>query len=57
MEILCTAAGITAEHILCGHPDGLFNKVVEVNLTGTYRAVKTVLPGMTEQNRRRFPGR
>jgi len=49
VEILCTAAGITAEHILCGHPDGLFNKVVEVNLTGTYRAVKTVLPGMIEQ--------
>lgn len=49
VEILCTAAGITAEHVLCNHPDGLFDKVVEVNLRGTYSAVKQVLPGMIEQ--------
>lgn len=49
VHILCTAAGITAEHVLCGHPDGLFDKVVEVNLKGTYMAIKEVLPGMIEQ--------
>jgi NAD(P)-dependent dehydrogenase (short-subunit alcohol dehydrogenase family) len=49
VDILCTAAGITAEHVLCNHPDGLFNKVMEVNTFGTYRAVKQVLPGMIDQ--------
>jgi len=49
IEILCTAAGITAEHRVCGHPDSLWDKVIAVNLTGTYLAVKACLPGMMEQ--------
>lgn len=49
VEILATAAGITAEQRICGHPDSLWDKVIAVNLTGTYFAVKQCLPGMIEQ--------
>ncbi|MGH8923154.1 MAG: SDR family NAD(P)-dependent oxidoreductase [Acidimicrobiia bacterium] len=48
VEILVNAAGITAEQTIVGHPDALWNKVIEVNLTGTYRAIKRVLPMMIE---------
>ncbi len=48
VDILANAAGITAEQTICGHPDSLWDKVIEVNLNGTYRAIKAVLPGMIE---------
>lgn len=47
--ILANSAGITAEQTISGHPDSLWDKVVDVNLTGTYRAIKSVLPGMMER--------
>jgi NAD(P)-dependent dehydrogenase (short-subunit alcohol dehydrogenase family) len=49
VDILVNAAGITAEQTVVGHPDELWSKVIEVNLTGTYRAIKRVLPGMIER--------
>lgn len=49
IDILANAAGITAEQTIVGHPDALWNKVIEVNLTGTYRAIKRVLPTMIER--------
>ncbi|MGQ0848682.1 MAG: SDR family NAD(P)-dependent oxidoreductase [Actinomycetota bacterium] len=49
VDILANAAGITAEHAIAGHPDPLWDKVIEVNLTGTYRAIKRALPGMIER--------
>ena len=49
VDILANAAGITAEQTIVGHPDPLWNKVIEVNLTGTYRAIKRALPGMIER--------
>jgi NAD(P)-dependent dehydrogenase (short-subunit alcohol dehydrogenase family) len=49
IDILAHAAGITAEQTIVGHSDGLWNKVVEVNLTGSYRAIKHVLPGMIQR--------
>ena len=49
IDILVNAAGITAEQTIVGHDDGLWNKVLEVNLTGTYRAIKRVLPSMIER--------
>lgn len=48
VDVLANAAGITAEQTITGHPDSLWNKVIEVNLTGTYRTIKRVLPGMIE---------
>jgi len=50
VDILANAAGITAEQTLVGHPDALWEKVLAVNLTGTYRMIKHVLPGMIERN-------
>jgi len=49
VDILVNAAGITAEQTIVGHSDSLWNKVIEVNLTGTYRAIKRALPGMIER--------
>lgn len=49
VDILANAAGITAEQVICDHPDPLWDKVIEVNLTGTYRTIKLCLPGMIER--------
>jgi 3-hydroxybutyrate dehydrogenase len=49
VDVLANAAGITAEQSIVGHPDSLWTKVIDVNLTGTYRAIKQVLPGMIER--------
>ncbi len=49
IDILANAAGITAEQTISGHPDALWHKVIDVNLTGTYRMIKRVLPGMIER--------
>ena len=49
VDILANAAGITAEQTIVGHSDALWAKVIDVNLTGTYRAIKQVLPGMIER--------
>jgi NAD(P)-dependent dehydrogenase (short-subunit alcohol dehydrogenase family) len=49
VDILANAAGITAEQTVVGHPDPLWEKVLAVNLTGTYRMIKHVLPGMIQR--------
>ncbi len=49
VDVLANAAGITAESTISGHSDSLWDKVIEVNLTGTYRAIKRALPGMIER--------
>ena len=49
VDILANAAGITAEQTVVGHPDPLWQKVLAVNLTGTYRMIKWVLPGMIQR--------
>lgn len=49
VDVLANAAGITAEQTIIGHPDALWAKVIDVNLTGTYRAIKRALPGMIER--------
>ena len=49
VDVLANAAGITAESTISGHSDALWDKVIDVNLTGTYRAIKAALPGMIER--------
>lgn len=49
IDILANAAGITAEQTICGHPHSLWNKVIEVNLNGTYRTSRVSLPAMMER--------
>ena len=45
-DILVNAAGTTAEQPVCGHSDELWDKIVDTNLTGAFRATRAVLPGM-----------
>ena len=49
VDILANAAGITAEQTLCGHPDGLWERVIDVNLHGSYRTIRRCLPPMIER--------
>jgi len=49
VDILANAAGITAEHTVCGHPDDLWRKVIDVNLDGTFRTIRRCLPAMIER--------
>jgi len=44
--ILVNAAGTTAEQPVCGHPDELWDKIIDTNLTGAFRVTREVLPGM-----------
>lgn len=46
IDILACAAGTTAEQPVSGHSDELWQKIVDTNLTGTFRAIRAVLPGM-----------
>lgn len=46
IDILANAAGMTCEHTVEGHDDALWQRVIDVNLTGTYRCIKAVLPTM-----------
>lgn len=45
-DILVNAAGTTAEQPVVGHSDALWHKIIDTNLTGAFRAIRTVLPGM-----------
>ncbi len=45
-DILVNAAGTTAEQPVVGHSDALWDKIVDTNLTGAFRATRAVLPGM-----------
>jgi len=49
VDILAHAAGITAEEHMAGHPDSAWHRVIDVNLNGTYRMVRRILPGMIER--------
>lgn len=49
VDVLANAAGITAEHGVCDHPDALWHKVIDVNLHGSFRMIRRVLPGMLEK--------
>ena len=49
VDILANAAGITAEHGVVDHPEGLWLKVMDVNANGPFRMSKLCLPGMMER--------
>ncbi|MEM7537569.1 MAG: SDR family oxidoreductase [Chloroflexota bacterium] len=49
VDILVNAAGIYPTHTICGHPDDLWMKVIDINLNGVYRTIKLCLPGMIER--------
>ncbi len=45
-DILVNAAGTTAEQPVCGHTDELWDKIIDTNLTGAFRMMRELLPGM-----------
>ncbi len=49
IDILVNAAGTTAEQPVCGHPDALWQKIIDTNLTGAFRMMRAALPGMIER--------
>ncbi len=49
IDILVNAAGVTAEQPVVGHPDRLWNDIIDTNLTGAFRATRAVLSGMIER--------
>ena len=50
VDILVNAAGGSAHHLITDHPDELWHRTIDVNLTGPYRTIKLCLPGMIERN-------
>ncbi len=49
IDILVNNAGIAGSHKFLGHPDDLWERLLRVNLTGTYNVCKAVVPGMMER--------
>lgn len=49
IDILVNSAGASESHKFPGHPDDLWARMLEVNLTGVYRVCKAVVPGMIER--------
>lgn len=49
VDILVNSAGGSGSHKLLGHPDELWHRLLEVNLTSTYYVTKAVLPTMVSQ--------
>jgi len=49
IDILANAAGVAAEQTVVGHDEELWHRVLDVNLNGTFRAVRRCLPGMIER--------
>lgn len=48
-DVLVNAAGTTAEQPVCGHSDELWLKLIDTNLTGAFRMIRSLLPGMIER--------
>ncbi len=49
VDILINAAGNSGRSTIVDHPDSLWQAMLEVNLTGSYRTTKICLPGMIER--------
>lgn len=49
IDILVNAAGTTAEQPVSGHPDALWDKIIDTNLTGAFRMIRELLPAMTSR--------
>ena len=49
IDILINAAGSSVRKYMIDHPDHLWHRMLEVNLTGPYRTIKRCLPGMIDR--------
>jgi len=46
VDVLINAAGSSARKYMADHPDELWQRMLDINLTGPYRTIKLCLPGM-----------
>lgn len=49
VDILVNNAGIAATQKFLGHPDELWQRIIDVNLTGTFRVTRAIAPQMVER--------
>ncbi len=49
VDILVNNAGASESHKFVGHPDDLWARMLDINLTGVYRVCKALAPGMIER--------
>ena len=49
IDILINAAGSSARKPMLDHPDALWHRMIETNLSGPYRTIKRCFPGMIER--------
>ncbi len=49
IDILVNTAGIYEEAAILDHTDKLWDDTIDTNLTGTFKMIRTVMPGMVEQ--------
>jgi 3-hydroxybutyrate dehydrogenase len=49
IDILINAAGSSARKLMVDHPDDLWHRIIDTNLTGAYRTIKRCFPRMIER--------
>jgi NAD(P)-dependent dehydrogenase (short-subunit alcohol dehydrogenase family) len=49
VDVLVNAAGVYEEAAVTGHSDRLWNDQIDTNLTGTFKMIRAVMPGMVQQ--------
>ena len=54
LDVLVTCAGVAGGGLLAEQPEADWTRVIDVNLNGTYRAIRAVLPQMMRQGRGRI---
>jgi 3-hydroxybutyrate dehydrogenase len=54
LDVLVTCAGVAGGGLLAEQPEADWTRVIDVNLNGTYRAVRAALPQMMRQGRGRI---
>ena len=54
LDVLVTCAGVAGGGLVAEQPEADWTRVIDVNLNGTYRAIRAVLPQMMRQGRGRI---
>ncbi len=49
IDILVNAAGTSARQLMRDHPDAIWHRMLDVNLTGAFRTIRLCFPGMVER--------
>lgn len=49
VDFLINAAGSSARKLIADHPDDIWRRIIETNLTGSYRTIKRCFPSMVER--------